>query len=84
MQLLGLAKGADQATLGEFLRAQSPASVRALHRLNAQFVDWSSQQAKPARWLHGGEVEIFFDDTEIEVRATSSREHASTTKVTGP
>jgi hypothetical protein len=30
-------------------------------------VDWSSQQAKPARWLHAGQVEIFFDDTEIEV-----------------
>src|SRR6266487_4049391 len=65
MDLLGLAKGADQATLGEFLRAQSPESVRALHRLNAQLVDWSSQQAKPARWLQGGEVEMFFDDTEI-------------------
>jgi len=68
MQLLGLAKGADQTTLGEFLRAQTPKSVRALHRLNAEFVDWSSQQAKPARWLQGGEVEMFFDDTEIEVR----------------
>jgi Transposase DDE domain group 1 len=68
MKLLGLSKGADQATLGEFLRAQSPESVRALHRLNAKFVDWASQQAKPSRWLHGGEVEVFFDDTEIEVR----------------
>ena len=68
MDLLGLAKGADQATLGEFLRAQSPESVRALHRLNAELVDWSRQQAKPARWLQGGEVELFFDDTEIEVQ----------------
>lgn len=67
MNLLGLAKGADQATLGEFLRAQTPESVRALHRLNAEFVLWSSQQAKPGRWLQGGEVELFFDDTEIEV-----------------
>lgn len=68
MNLLGLAKGADQATLGEFLRAQTPESVRALHRLNAAFVAWSSQQAQPGRWLHGGEVELFFDDTEIEVQ----------------
>jgi hypothetical protein len=68
LDLLGLAKGADQATLGEFLRAQSPASVRALHRLNAAFVDWSSQQAQPGRWLRGGAVELFFDDTEIEVQ----------------
>lgn len=68
LDLLGLDQGADQATLGEFLRAQSPESVRALHRLNAEFVAWSSQQAKPGRWLQGGEVELFFDDTEIEVQ----------------
>jgi hypothetical protein len=49
------------------LRAQTPESVRALQRLNAEFVDWSSQQAKPTRWLHAGEIENFFDDTELEV-----------------
>ena len=68
MDLLGLHKGADQSTLGEWLRAQTPESVRVLHRINADFVDWSSQQAKPARWLHAGQVEIFFDDTEVEVQ----------------
>ena len=68
MDLLGLQKGADQSTLGEWLRAQTPESVRVLHRINADFVDWSSQQAKPARWLHAGQVEIFFDDTEVEVQ----------------
>ena len=67
MDLLGLEKGADQTTLGEWLRAQTPESVRALHRINAELVDWSSQRAKPGRWLHGGEVETFFDDTELEV-----------------
>jgi hypothetical protein len=67
MQLLGLEKGADQTTLGQWLRGQTPESVRVLHRLNAQLVDWASQQAKPGRWLHGGETEVFFDDTEIEV-----------------
>ncbi|MGA2245398.1 MAG: transposase [Verrucomicrobiota bacterium] len=67
MKLLGLTKGADQTTLGEWLRAQTKTSVLALHRLNAQWVDWASQQAKPGRWLHGGEAEVFFDDTEIEV-----------------
>ena len=67
MDLLGLERGADQSTLGEWLRAQTKESVIALHRLNAQFVDWSSQQAKPGRWRHGGEVEAFFDDTEIEL-----------------
>ena len=67
MKLLGLTKGADQSTLGEWLRAQTKESVLALHQMNAAFVDWASQQAKPGRWLHGGEVELFFDDTEIEV-----------------
>jgi len=68
MDLLGLQKGADQSTLGEWLRAQTPESVRVLHRINADFVDWSSAQAKPARWLHAGQVETFFDDTEVEVQ----------------
>jgi DDE family transposase len=67
MRLLGLDKGADQTTLGEWLRAQTPAGIEALHRINAEFVDWSRENVKPARWLHGGEIEIFFDDTEIEV-----------------
>jgi Transposase DDE domain group 1 len=67
LKMLGLAKGADQTTLGEWLRAQTPASVRALHRLNAELVTWASQQAAPGRWRHGGQAEVFFDDTEIEV-----------------
>jgi len=67
MQLLGLDKGADQTTLGEWLRSQTKESVLVLHQINAELVDWASQQAKPGRWLQGGEVELFFDDTEIEV-----------------
>jgi hypothetical protein len=67
LNLLGLEKAADQTTLGQWLRAQTKESVLALHRMNAQLVDWASAQAKPGRWLHAGEVELFFDDTEIEV-----------------
>lgn len=67
MRLLGLDKGADQTTIGQWLRAQDQDGVRAIHRLNAEWVDWASQQAKPGRWQHGGEAEVFFDDTEIEV-----------------
>lgn len=67
MNLLGLAKGADQTTLGEWLRAQTKASVQVLHRLNAELVDWASREAVPGRWLHAGQVELFFDDTQIEV-----------------
>jgi hypothetical protein len=67
MNLLGLKKGADQTTLGEWLRAQTKESVQVLHRINAELVDWASGQAQPARWLHAGQAEVFFDDTQIEV-----------------
>ncbi|HEY5085157.1 MAG TPA: transposase, partial [Rhizomicrobium sp.] len=67
MNLLGLAKGADQTTLGEWLRAQTKESVQVLHKINAELVDWASRQAKPGRWLHAGQVEVFFDDSQIEV-----------------
>lgn len=67
MELLGLEKGADQTTLGEWLRAGDKDSVLALHRINAAFVDWSSRQAPAGRWQHAGQIEVFFDDTEIEV-----------------
>jgi hypothetical protein len=67
LDLVGLAKAADQTTLGEFLRAQTRASVQALLDLNAQFVDWAWSQTRPARLQHAGWTEYFFDDTEIEV-----------------
>src|SRR5512139_903084 len=41
LNLLGLDKGADQTTLGEWLRAQDPDGVVAMHRINAEFVDWA-------------------------------------------
>ncbi len=50
------------------MRAQTPESVRVLRRINAEFVDWVSQQAKPARWLHKGQVETFFGNFQVEVK----------------
>jgi hypothetical protein len=41
--------------------------VQALHRINAEWVDWASGQGQPARWLRAGQAEVFFDDTQIEV-----------------
>ncbi len=67
LALLGLARTADEATLGEWLRAQTPASVRQVQALNARFVDWVWAQAPRNRLLHAGWTEYFFDDTEIEV-----------------
>ena len=67
LSLLGLSRTADQVTLGDWLRAQSAASVRAVQSLNARFVDWVWAQAPRARLRHAGWTEYFFDDTEIEV-----------------
>jgi len=68
LSLIGLSKGADQTTLGEFLRAQTKESVLALQELNAELVDWVWRIAPPGRLLQGGQAEYFFDDTEVEVR----------------
>lgn len=67
MELIGLAKGADQSTLGEFLRAQSKESIMELARLNAEFVDWAWAEIDRRRLLHGGWREYFFESTEVEV-----------------
>ena len=84
MDLLGLEKGADQTTLGEWLRAQTKESVLALHRINAQFVDWSSQQAKPGRWLQPGRRRSSLTTPKSKWRDTSLKGRASTTRATGP
>jgi len=67
LESVGLEKVADEATLGEWLRAQTPESVRLLRKLNSDFVKEAMAESKPARVRHGGELEIFFDDTQIEV-----------------
>jgi hypothetical protein len=66
-RLAGVKTFADESTLGEWLRAQSEESLQALARLNLEFVQWAMGQATPARWLHNGQREVFFDDTELEV-----------------
>ena len=67
LESVGLEKVADQTTLGEWLRSQTPQSVRLLCKLNSDFVTEVIGASKPARVRHGGEMEVFFDDTEIEV-----------------
>ncbi len=67
LESVGLEKVADQTTLGEWLRAQTPESVRSLCQLNSDLVKEVNQACAPARIRHGGELEVFFDDTEIEV-----------------
>ncbi len=67
LEAIGLDKAADESTLAEWLRAQTPASVEALARLNTWFVTAVLEQADPRRVRHAGQLEVFFDDTEIEV-----------------
>ncbi len=38
-----------------------------MHQLNWDLVDWALGQARPDRVLQAGQLEAFFDDTEIEV-----------------
>jgi hypothetical protein len=66
-ELFGVGKFADQSQVGEWLREQSAESVAALRQLLHEFVAWVWQQAEPRRLLHGGQREVFFDDTQLEV-----------------
>lgn len=67
MELVGLTQGADQSTLGEWLRAQTPQTVEAVMAVNRNFVSQVLVQAVPGRVLQAGRPTVFFDDTEIEV-----------------
>jgi len=62
---------ADQTTVGEWLRAQSPQSVAAFWELIHQFVSWVLAQAGARRWTYCDWAEAFFDDTQIEVSGPS-------------
>ena len=58
---------ADETTLGEWLRAQTPESVRAFWELIQAFIAWAAQRAEAGRWKYSGRAEVFFDDTQLEV-----------------
>jgi hypothetical protein len=58
---------ADESTLGEWLRAQTPESVRAFWKLIHEFIAWAAQRAAAGRWQYSGRAEVFFDDTQLEV-----------------
>jgi len=70
-ELARVKKFADQTQLGEWLRAQSDASIGAFWKLIAEFVQWVIQRAEAARWTDAGRAEVFFDDTQIEVHGKS-------------
>lgn len=58
---------ADETTLGEWLRAQTPESIRAFWQLIHAFIAWAAQRAEAGRWKYGSRAEVFFDDTQLEV-----------------
>jgi hypothetical protein len=69
--LLGVKKFPDPTAVGEWLRNVGPQGWEALRRIGREFVAWSLEQAEPGRYLHAGQMECFFDDTQLEVSGTS-------------
>jgi hypothetical protein len=65
--LLGISSGADASTLGEWLRGQSEENVAALEAVVRGFVAWALERAQPERVRRDGVLEVFFDDTQIEL-----------------
>lgn len=66
-ELFGVAKFADESQVGEWLRAQTAEGVAAVRALNREWVAWVDGKADRRRLQHGGEDELFFDDTQLEV-----------------
>jgi hypothetical protein len=67
-EILGIEKFADQTAPGQWLRqAGTAGGVEELRRINREFGQRILAQASPARYLHGGRLECFFDDSQIEV-----------------
>jgi hypothetical protein len=65
--LLGIKRFPDQSALGEWLRHIGAEGVQALRSLGRDFCAWALPRAEPGRVRHGGALESFFDDTQIEV-----------------
>lgn len=62
---------ADQTTVGQWLRAQSPESIGAFWQLIGEFIQWVLVRVDRRRWTYCGRAEVFFDDTQIEVQGRS-------------
>lgn len=67
LRLLGTRKFPDQTALGEWLRALGEKGAEALKTLNRRFCSWVLRTAPRELYCYGGELEWFFDDTQIEV-----------------
>jgi len=66
-KLLCMDRWAEETTIGNWLRAQNLHSLRAFWGVVLEFVAWALKKANPARVRRDGKLEVFFDDTQIEV-----------------
>ncbi|MEK7993039.1 MAG: transposase [Planctomycetota bacterium] len=64
---LGVKRFPDESSVGEWMRNVGETGVEAIRRIGRDFVEWALAQAEGPRYRHAGQVECFFDDTQIEV-----------------
>jgi hypothetical protein len=64
---LGVKRFPDESSVGEWMRNVGENGAEAIRRIGRDFVEWSLTQADGARYRQAGQVECFFDDTQIEV-----------------
>lgn len=67
LESVGLDQAADQSTLGEWLRSAGDESILAMCAINSRLARRILERCDPRRILHAGQLELWFDDTEIEV-----------------
>lgn len=65
--ILGIKKFPDESSVGEWMRNVGEDGSVAVRRIGRDFVKWAMEQADPRRYKHTGQLECFFDDTQIEV-----------------
>jgi hypothetical protein len=66
-QLVGLPRMADASTINLWLNRQTREGSDALWSIIREFVQWVLARAPKERFLHKGKLDVFFDDTQIEV-----------------
>jgi hypothetical protein len=65
--MLGIERFPDQSAIGQWLRQIGWEGVGALRELNRQFVAWALGRSEKRAVTYLGALEMFFDDTQIEV-----------------
>lgn len=66
-RFLGIKRFPDETTLGQWMRGIGDEGAKALLQINREFIAWAIKRTKDERLLHNGELEWFFDDTQLEV-----------------